>query len=486
MLRLFAHGRYLLFLALVFALLFAPLVSAQYVHARNPRSVLRRDGINFPSIFSSPTNTNTATTSSPTDTKTTDAKTTQTTTSNTVTSTSDSSTSTTSTPTSTSPTTNTDSTSSPGDTSTTQSPQQTTTTSQTNSPTNTDAQTTSSTTPPAAKSSVVTTSLTTNADGQTSVVYVTVPAASAAVSAPNPSATSSNASSSGLSVGGIVGLAVAGGVVLISVLAFAIFKFSRKRYLDEYDDGEFFVIFEFLGSEAIVGNVCYDPMRLAGRSQDGNHSPYCSATRQTSDSAADHGLYAQLASQSSCRIFLRLVFFTEAIKWPELNASHGDNLHALPTHRTGGSGFETSSEVNLARPDSRAGSIAPSAANSAADLFNQHDPYAVPPLPHLNPSVGGVQPYRDDPSAGYYDPYSGPVPNTLDGEAIPMTQIGGRARSPMPGGMGMEGGRMSPAPGMAGGRMSPAPSVALGPPMSGMRAVSPGPGAGYGAGAYGI
>ena len=66
----------------------------------------------------------------------------------------------------------------------------------------------------------------------------------------------------------------------------------------------------------------------------------------------------------------------EAIKWPELG-NHGEATHALPTHRTGGAGFETSSEVNLTRPDSRAGSIAPSAAASAVDLYGaQQDPYS--------------------------------------------------------------------------------------------------------------
>ena len=176
------------------------------------------------------------------------------------------------------------------------------------------------------------------------------------------------------------------------------------------------------------------------------------------------------AHYRSCMLMFR-VAPGEAIKWPELG-THGEATHALPTHRTGGAGFETSSEVNLTRPDSRAGSIAPS--SSAVDLYGaQQDPYAVPPLPHLNPSVGGgMQPYRDDPSATYYDPYSGPVPQTIDGEAIPMTQIPGRARSPMPtqpGGMGM---------GMD-GRRSPGPAAALAPPMgapAGMRSPSPGPG----------
>ncbi|OCH86617.1 hypothetical protein OBBRIDRAFT_737700, partial [Obba rivulosa] len=169
----------------------------------------------------------------------------------------------------------------------------------------------------------------------------------------------------------------------------------------------------------------------------------------------------------------------EAIKWPDLNA-HGENPHALPTHRTGGAGFETASDI--VRPASRAGSTAGTATSTVDLLSTQHDPYAVPPLPHLNPNVG---PYRDDPAAapgGYYDPYSGPVPHTLDAqgaEAIPMTQIG-RARSPAPPQYPpFNDGRMSPAPSqfsqqaararspgpqvMYSGRASPGPQTAYGP-----------------------
>ena len=138
----------------------------------------------------------------------------------------------------------------------------------------------------------------------------------------------------------------------------------------------------------------------------------------------------------------------------------------------------------------------------------------MPPLPHLNPN----QPYRDDPGAGYYDPYSGPVPNTLgnsEGEAFAMTQInrtrspapqmafdpvtgGTRARSPGPqaaydmsmaGRVASPGPQMayggygdrarSPGPGMAmGGRSSPGPQMALGYGGNGRQ--SPGPGMAYG------
>src|ERR1700744_1900866 len=48
---------------------------------------------------------------------------------------------------------------------------------------------------------------------------------------------------------------------------------------------------------------------------------------------------------------------------------------------------------------------------SMADLQAYNDPYAVPPLPHLDPN----QPYRDDPTGygAHYDPYQGPVPQSF-------------------------------------------------------------------------
>lgn len=103
-------------------------------------------------------------------------------------------------------------------------------------------------------------------------------------------------------------------------------------------------------------------------------------------------------------------------------------------------------------------------------MYGTGDPYAVPPLPHLNPN----QPYHDEPGAygqpaGYYDPYRGPVPNTFtdDGhgaEAIPMTQMA-RMRSPGPQVAYDMQGRGSPAPQVPydmQGRGSPAPQVAMG------------------------
>ena len=139
----------------------------------------------------------------------------------------------------------------------------------------------------------------------------------------------------------------------------------------------------------------------------------------------------------------------------------------------------------------------PTAADSTADLYAPGgDPYAVPPLPHMNPNQ---PPYRDEPgftSQGYYDPYRGPVPQAFNdtasisshgphpGEAIPMSNLGvatGR-RSPGPQ-MGLDMGRVSPQPPMA-GRQSPGPVLAYGPgpgPMMTGRQ-SPGPGPAYGGG----
>ncbi|KAF5359670.1 hypothetical protein D9756_003226 [Leucocoprinus leucothites] len=165
----------------------------------------------------------------------------------------------------------------------------------------------------------------------------------------------------------------------------------------------------------------------------------------------------------------------EAIKWPELNAQSGDvpGTHALPARDTGRSGFDTGSEADLSRVNSASNYSTPDFGTTGSD------PYAVPPLPHLNPN----QPYRDDPSgaSGFYDPYRGPVPGTLEhgtgdwqtGEAYPMTQFGHpQARaSPAPDYISYDTGRQSPA---LYGRGSPAPQVAYG------GRVSPGPQVAYG------
>ncbi|KAK0469517.1 uncharacterized protein EV420DRAFT_38399 [Desarmillaria tabescens] len=215
---------------------------------------------------------------------------------------------------------------------------------------------------------------------------------SATSSSASSSSTSSSSSSgsSGVSTGTIIGLSVAGGVALLGIIGFIVWKLTRKRFSD-FDDGE-------------------------------------------------------------------------AIKWPELNAhgSDGGDVHPLPVHSTGRAGFDTGSEVSLSRAPS-------TSTNNFSTPDLAHDPYAVPPLPHLNPNQ--PIPYRDDPNASnaYYDPYRGPVPNTFNdapsgaewsqGEAIPMTQMTGAGRmSPGPGLAYGDTGRASPTPA---GRASPGPSAAL-------------------------
>lgn len=166
-------------------------------------------------------------------------------------------------------------------------------------------------------------------------------------------------------------------------------------------------------------------------------------------------------------------------------------MHALPTNSTGRAGFgpENDSDINLTRPPSPGGAYANSiAASSVPEVYGTGDPYAVPPLPHLNPN----QPYRDDPGAygqpaGYYDPYRGPAPNTFSdtvpdvhgAEAIPMT----RMRSPGPQVAYDMQGRGSPVPQAAMGyagvderSRTPIPG-ALG---TGRASPSPHPGYGYG------
>jgi hypothetical protein len=157
--------------------------------------------------------------------------------------------------------------------------------------------------------------------------------------------------------------------------------------------------------------------------------------------------------------------------------THGESgidSHPLPLHSTGRAGFDTGSEASLSR--------APSTSNYSTPEIGGvgSDPYAVPPLPHLNPN----QPYRDDPTGqtGYYDPYRGPVPNTLEhgadwsGEAIPMTQMQPNPGRMSPAQVPYGAGRVSPGPHMAyGGTSSPGPNAAYGPGR-----MSPGPQAAYG------
>ena len=170
------------------------------------------------------------------------------------------------------------------------------------------------------------------------------------------------------------------------------------------------------------------------------------------------------------------------IKWPDLNSeSHvpGQDDHGAPP---------SLSEQTSIRGQSFQGSYADGglgASQSQVDLYVA-DPYAVPPLPHLNPS----QPYRDDPGAApYHDNFSVPAfhgsrPSSpsIRGEAIPMNQIN-RTRSPAPQSALNTGygGRQSPGPqdayGGGAGRQSPGPQDAYG---GGYGRRSPGPQDAYG------
>lgn len=253
----------------------------------------------------------------------------------------------------------------------------------------------------------------TGADGAPTVVVVTVQVsntnASPTSSAP-PKESESDSGSSGLGTGSIVGLSVAGGIALLGIAAFFIWKFTRGRRSSGFDDDE--IKWPDLNSE--------------------NHVP----------GQDDHGAPPSLSEQTS-------------IRGQSFQGSYAD----------GGLG----------------------ASQSQVDLYVA-DPYAVPPLPHLNPS----QPYRDDPGAApYHDNFSVPAfhgsrPSSpsIRGEAIPMNQIN-RTRSPAPQSAlhTAYGGRQSPGPqdayGGGAGRQSPGPQDAYG---GGYGRQSPGPQDAYGGG----
>ncbi|KAH6913203.1 hypothetical protein BKA70DRAFT_1369879 [Coprinopsis sp. MPI-PUGE-AT-0042] len=235
---------------------------------------------------------------------------------------------------------------------------------------------------------------------------------SATSASSTPTDTGDKNQDEGIGTGAIVGMSVAGGLAVLGIIAFFVWKFTRKRF-SSFDE-------------------------------------------------------------------------SEPIKWPDLN-SHGGapDSHPLPVRDTGRAGFgDTGSESDLSRMNQ--------SNYSTTDFNGAHDPYAVPPLPHLNPN----QPYRDDPTgaAGYYDPYRGPVPGTAEngqsweGEAIPMNQLGhGASPGPL---QAYDTGRGSPAPPNMGyqqpavyeqydqGRQSPGPMAAYG-------RASPGPNAAMGAAGYG-
>jgi hypothetical protein len=176
--------------------------------------------------------------------------------------------------------------------------------------------------------------------------------------------------------------------------------------------------------------------------------------------------------------------FLGEIKWPELNS--GSHVPGVEEH-TGPASLSEHASVRGQSFQGGYGDGGLGASQSQVDLYVA-DPYAVPPLPHLNPN----QPYRDDPNvAAYHDNFgvpafheSRPSSPSIRGEAIPMNQIN-RSKSPGPQGALFtgHGGRQSPGPqdayGGGMGRQSPGPQDAYG---GGMGRQSPGPQDAYGGG----
>lgn len=79
--------------------------------------------------------------------------------------------------------------------------------------------------------------VTTNSFGQTITSFVEVTASSTSAAASSTQSSSSN-TSSGLGTGSIIGLSVAGGVAVIAIVSFFVWKFTRKRFAD-FDDSAF-------------------------------------------------------------------------------------------------------------------------------------------------------------------------------------------------------------------------------------------------------
>ncbi|KAI6168116.1 hypothetical protein EDD17DRAFT_746184 [Pisolithus thermaeus] len=85
------------------------------------------------------------------------------------------------------------------------------------------------------KSTVVGT-VATDSAGDLVTSVITVAASSSPT--PTPSPQSDDNSSSGVGIGTIIGLSVAGGVAVIAIICFFIWKFTRKRFSD-FDDKHF-------------------------------------------------------------------------------------------------------------------------------------------------------------------------------------------------------------------------------------------------------
>ncbi|KAI0685967.1 hypothetical protein BC835DRAFT_485395 [Cytidiella melzeri] len=81
----------------------------------------------------------------------------------------------------------------------------------------------------------------TNVDGEVTVIFTTVtPSQTSSSSSASPSVNSdqdtSSGSSKGVGTSTIVGLSVAGGIALFGIIGFIIWKLTRKRFSDDFDD----------------------------------------------------------------------------------------------------------------------------------------------------------------------------------------------------------------------------------------------------------
>ena len=218
----------------------------------------------------------------------------------------------------------------------------------------------------------------------------------------------------------------------------------------------------------------------------------------------------QISSPTPFRHLVDSTTTGNAIRWPDLDGAA--QLHPLPARQTGRAGIETNAlDRSEDAFDSRS-----LAGSSALDVTT--GPLHPAAAPYSLPSQGGHIPnqygdpgaqYYDDPAGGayppgapdaYYDPYTGPVPESLTpaGGVGPEHQQqqyaaggygGGGPRATSPGPNAAYGGvydaygggarSTSPGPQAAYGRTpSPGPQASYGVP--GPRSTSPGPMNAYG------
>lgn len=135
----------------------------------------------------------------------------------------------------------------------------------------------------------------------------------------------------------------------------------------------------------------------------------------------------------------------DAIKWPELNTHGGSDIGPLPANPTGQAGFGSESEYDLNGGRNYDQNYNAAYADSQANFHGGQDPYAVPPMPHVDHGQGqyydepGVQHMEQGGGAYYDDPYQGQHPALMrnqhdpanyQGEAYPMQQLRGTSPGP--------------------------------------------------------